>query len=191
MGHKILPSFATLSQNRQALYDVLNEEEDFVCVMVVGGYLDRCLAALLTQHLSPGGTTDRLLSSRGILGTFQARVDLCYCLGFIPKEAKQNMDLIGEIRNTFGHAYEVMNFDNEEIVLLCEKLRYTKPDAYVVLGGEPNPEGPFAHVRDPRSKFSIIASDLITRILLTCHVKALQQPGEKDGGAATPAHPDS
>jgi hypothetical protein len=182
MGHKPPPSLHSLSQNITALHEVLNEEQDFVCVLIVGGYLDRCLEAMLPRHLLPGSTSTRLLSSRGILGTFQARTDLCYCLRLISPEAKKNLDQIAEIRNKFGHAHEVIGFDDEEIASLCAKLRFPKVNQSVVLGGGPDPKGPFADVQHPRSRFSVVASLLISEILVSCHGMDMREPVPNAGG---------
>jgi len=81
-----IPKLEDLSQESQALYDVLNDESDLACVLIATSYLDQTLASLLERYFVEGNTSQRLLDPRGgVLGTFASRADLSYCLGLIPK----------------------------------------------------------------------------------------------------------
>jgi hypothetical protein len=153
--NKELPSVEALAsqESMDKLTQSLNEEPDMICVLVVGAYLDRYLAAMLGRHLRSGSTAENLLSHKGVLGSFQARVDVCYCLGLIEKYEKQNLDTIGQIRNTFGHSHTSLGFDDPAVAELCGKL--TLPL---------NPKGPYPKTIRPRGKLLVVAMFLITRL---------------------------
>jgi hypothetical protein len=128
MGHNNLPALESLSseESLKALIESTKNEPDLVLVLLVGNYLDGILEATLSKRLSPGNTAKRLLSHIGPLGTFQARIDLCYCLSLISKEAKKNLDAIGLIRNRFAHSHRLLTFDDVEIAAHCERLSWYK-----------------------------------------------------------------
>jgi hypothetical protein len=69
-----------LQSESRALYELLSDEPDFPAVVVSLAFVDQCLASLLKTLLIDGSTSEKLLSHRGTLGTFNARSDLAYCL---------------------------------------------------------------------------------------------------------------
>src|SRR5437899_3106263 len=84
------------------VYDVLNNESDLACVLIATSYLDNALATLLKRHLIESSVVNRVLESpRGPLSSFASRSDLAYCLGLISKGLRKNLEIIGQIRNTF------------------------------------------------------------------------------------------
>ena len=110
MMDKIL-KIEELSQETQALYDVLNNEMDMACILIATSYLDQILASLLEQYFVKSNTARNLLDSRGgVLGTFASRAGLSYCLGLIPKGLYQNLRVVGEIRNRLAHNYLLLDF---------------------------------------------------------------------------------
>src|SRR4051812_16820014 len=99
------PSIPELDAEIAALYKLLNTEDDFACVMVSHAFIDQCIASLLQKFLiDKSSTAASMLSHRGLLGSYSARCDLAYCLGLIPKGVFQNLEVLGDIRNAFGHS---------------------------------------------------------------------------------------
>jgi DNA-binding MltR family transcriptional regulator len=116
-----------------------------------------------------GGTAEKLLDEKGgILGNYQARADLAYCLGLIPKGAFQNLLLLGQIRNTFAHSHLNMDFHNPKIVPLCEKLVYPTVHEHVSVdasSGKKLKRSPFEETDTPRNRFVLVLVILFQRLL--------------------------
>jgi hypothetical protein len=83
--HPPIPEVESLSEESKQLYDVLNNESDLGCVLIVASYIDHALASLLKRHFIESRAVDKLLESpRGSISSFASRCDLAYCLGLIP-----------------------------------------------------------------------------------------------------------
>jgi hypothetical protein len=163
MASKTPPAIEQPSQDARALTDVVNSEPDFACVLITGSFLDQCLASLLRKFFVKCSTADGLLSFKGPLGTFASRVNLCYGLGLITKEMRQNLETIGEIRNLFGHSHLSLGFNDQDIKTLCGKLTF--PKVHIAVGGDGTPY--FTKITGARNRFSLIAFMLANRLLLT------------------------
>jgi DNA-binding MltR family transcriptional regulator len=48
---------------------------------------------------------------------------MAYCLGLISKDAFQEVDRLGLIRNTFAHSREKLDFANKTLAKMCEDLK--------------------------------------------------------------------
>ena len=124
-----------LSEEMQSLFDVINNESDLACVLIGASYLDQALAALLTQYFIESGSVSMLLDPpKGALSTYASRYTLAYCLGLIPKQIFQNLEVIGSIRNIFAHSHLHVKFTNPEVVELVDQLKYPTIDEYVIIG---------------------------------------------------------
>jgi DNA-binding MltR family transcriptional regulator len=166
-----IPAIEALSEKSQALYDVLNNEGDLSCVLISTSYLDQCLASLLERFLIKSSISKNLLDPRyGTLGTFSARVDLCYCLGLVPKGLFQNLRTLSEIRNSFAHSYLSLSFDDPKVAHLCKSFTFPKAIGKRVednTGKSYELVDPFEQFKDPRSRFTIIVSLMVNRLLVT------------------------
>jgi len=112
-----------LSKETDLLFDVLNEEEtDVALVVVAAAFLDASLAGLLATFMVDGNTTDRLLSPAGAIGGFQVRADLCYALGLVSKPHYQELCVVARIRNHFAHSHLKLSFTEVGVQELCEEL---------------------------------------------------------------------
>lgn len=115
----------SLSEDTQALYDVLNNEPDFSVVLISVAYIDACLAALLEKLFAQSSVSSKLLDPRsGALGSFSARSDACYVLGLVSKSIYQDLLVLAEIRNQFAHYHLLLDFAKPEIAESCLKLTY-------------------------------------------------------------------
>lgn len=100
----------------QKVYDVLNHESDIACVLIGTSYLSELLGSAIRTALRKGNTTENLLTpGKGILGSFKSRVDLAYCLNIISVEDRKDLDIIGNIRNSFAHLHLSFDFKDEEV----------------------------------------------------------------------------
>ncbi len=115
----------SLSQDMQAVYDVLNKESSLAAVLIGVNFLDQCLGSLLSHHFIKGSTSEALLDpNNGILGTFGSRMKLSYCLGIISKNDYNELQIMAETRNIFAHSHATVNFKTPAIVDLCDRLSY-------------------------------------------------------------------
>ncbi len=58
--------------------------------------------------------------------TFERRIIMCYLLGLIDKKMRDDLRIIGIIRNKFAHDKNLNSFDVEIISTYCKKLNYIK-----------------------------------------------------------------
>ena len=121
---KIKPvKFEQLSQNTQAVYDVLNHESDLACVLIGTNFLDQILVSLLENTFITSKVVQNLLHPvSGAIGAFSVRSDLSYCLDLIDKSQYQDLIKIATIRNQFAHSYLSLSFGSLEIQNLCNDL---------------------------------------------------------------------
>ncbi|MCI5168123.1 MAG: hypothetical protein D3903_19055 [Candidatus Electrothrix sp. GM3_4] len=112
-----------LSQNTQAVYDVLNHDSDLACILIGTNFLDQILASLLENTFITSQVVHNLLNPvSGAIGAFSVRSDLSYCLGLIDKPQYQDLIKIATIRNQFAHSYLSLSFGSPEIQNLCNDL---------------------------------------------------------------------
>ncbi len=153
-----------LSRQMRELAEVINHKPDMECVLIVGSFLDQCLAALLRRYFVKSETADNFLSfKKGNLGEFASRIKMCYCLGLITKEMLKNLETIGKIRNFFGHTHLSLDFSNSDIKKSCDELTF--PKIHEIVNGDGS--APFAQVHGSRNRFTTISFMLASRLLLT------------------------
>jgi DNA-binding MltR family transcriptional regulator len=122
----VLPA-ELLSADTQALYDVVNKEPDFSVVIVSCAYVDACLASILEKHLLQSAVSSKLLDARGgALGTFSARSDACYALGFVSKRIYQDLVVLAELRNEIAHHHLMLGFSAPNVAKACRSLKYAE-----------------------------------------------------------------
>ena len=63
------------------------------------------------------------LSPEQPLGTYGSGVKMIYCLGLIDKTVRDDLKLIGKIRNKFAHDLYA-SFEDEQINSWCRQLRW-------------------------------------------------------------------
>ena len=113
-----------LSTEVSELIRVLNKETDLNVMLIGGNFLDACAQSVLANSFIEGRTSDRMLSHTGALGTFSARISLCYILGIISKGLFQDLTKLAEIRNVVAHRHRLdLSFDTPEIAALCCEIK--------------------------------------------------------------------
>lgn len=169
MAREVQP-IEVLSRQSKIVHNVVNNESDIACVLILTSYLDQCVASLLNNFLiNKSNTVDKLLNPNGILGTFRARSELIYSLGLIPKSLFENLITIGQIRNRFAHSHLEVDFSNKNIIDLINSLQ-TPNIKFYVNTHEDKPtrislSNFFVFDSIPKNKFNIISIMMADRIL--------------------------
>jgi DNA-binding MltR family transcriptional regulator len=111
--------------NLWAFHNQFNFENNDRAIVIVGlSYIDDLLLKCLENFFpDKSKTVEKLLSHRGVLGNFNSKVELLYCLGFIDKIVKSDLDTLGEIRNKFAHKLKI-SFEDEEIINKCNSFKW-------------------------------------------------------------------
>lgn len=113
----------TLSEDARKAFKITEDASDIACALVISGFLDQCLGALLKAYFLRSDVADGVLrASSGFVADFDARAKLAYILGLIPKRLFQNLCLIGQVRNIFAHSHLGIKFEDEGIPGLCDDL---------------------------------------------------------------------
>lgn len=121
---KELKRYVDFEDAMLSFHEQFNYEENHRAVVISGvAFLEDALLHILENKLPSCSTAENLLGHRGALGNFSAKVDMIYCLGLFPKVIKQDLDIIGQIRNKFAHELDA-SFENEKIVELCAQLKW-------------------------------------------------------------------
>ena len=169
--HPTIPEVETLSEESKQLYDVLNNESDLGCVLIVASYIDHALASLLKRHFIESRAVDKLLEApRGSISTFASRCDLVYCLGLIPKSFYQNLETLGKIRNTFTHSYLPLRLADDNIApLISSHIPPTIQHTMTVEADNVNHTGPapMSLVGSTRERSNAIVVLMFNSLLLT------------------------
>jgi hypothetical protein len=127
----------------------LGRETDRGCALVAGAYLEDQLGQLLRAFfIDEPNAADGLLSGREPLASFSARIQACFCLGLISKEAYRDLNIIRKIRNEFAHHAFDVTFDAGAIADRCRELKYE----------------PFGSPLEPRAKFMRVCMGLAAHI---------------------------
>lgn len=92
----------------------LDAETDRGCALLAAAVVDDRLSELLRDvFVDDPAVVKKLLEDRGSLGNFSSRIDVCFCLGLLPRAARDDLHLVRRIRNDFAHAPRSMTFDSE------------------------------------------------------------------------------
>ncbi len=76
-------------------------------VLLGAARLDLALEKLLKATMNPHtGGEDNLFDPDRPLGTFSAKIALCYRLGLIDKQVEHALQMIRKVRNDFAHSFE-------------------------------------------------------------------------------------
>jgi hypothetical protein len=103
MAKPRLRSLDDILESQSTFYDAINHAEPLVTSVIVTSYLDHLLVVLVEKLTIGGSTITAMLNPvSGVLGSFAAKANLAYCLGAISVKTKNNLDLIGQIRNRFS-----------------------------------------------------------------------------------------
>ncbi len=101
-----------------------DEASDRAVAIVGPAFLDTLLEHILINFLiEDENEVEKLLQCDQPLGTYGNRIIFAYCLGLISKTIRDDLRLIGKIRNRFAHDLYA-SFDDEKIRLWCLSLKW-------------------------------------------------------------------
>ncbi|HEY0327726.1 MAG TPA: hypothetical protein VGC77_01400 [Rhodopseudomonas sp.] len=110
-----------------AFHNLFNEggTVDERAIAIVGAtFLDSSLEhSLVNFMVDDEKETKKLMGLDGAIGTFSNRVTAAYCLGLIPKTVRDDLRIVGKIRNRFAHQLEA-SFDQNPIRGWCLLLKW-------------------------------------------------------------------
>jgi DNA-binding MltR family transcriptional regulator len=116
MARKVI-SFEELSKTINTNFSAaLGGQSDLACALIATAFVENALLGLLGKFFIEGSTTvETLLKPGNALGDLSKCADISYVLGLINKPMMQNIKEIGNIRNTFAHSHEFINFEATEL----------------------------------------------------------------------------
>lgn len=168
-----------LSSETEKLYELLNTEPDFPCVLVLASFLDECLASLLEKRMVPCKASKDLLNGR--LSTLSARADIAMSMGLITLGMHENLKCIATIRNKFAHAHLGASFSDQPIADLCRQL--TLPHVHNYASNDPSHTDPWHLAREGRNRFVICGIMLANRLIISgldqVHIELRQKGWEQ------------
>lgn len=114
--------------NLESFHEQFNYQDNDRSVVIVGiafieDLLLYCLESFFPESKDRKSTVYRILNHSGVLGTYSAKIDMLYCLGFINKTVKTDLITLGEIRNLFAHKTTI-NFENENVKRKCLSFKW-------------------------------------------------------------------
>ena len=106
----------------QEALGVLRGESDRGAILVAVAVLDTVFTNRIEQLLGHGTTKarDRLLSRS--LSSFSAKVDLAFCVGIIPSQIYQDIQLLNKLRNRCAHDWGGFVVTDEVIATFIEPM---------------------------------------------------------------------
>ena len=101
-------------------------------IALVGAtFLDTTLEDILRNFLvDDEKEVTRLLEPDQVLGTYGSRTTVVYCLGLIPKIIRDDLRLVGKIRNRFAHDLNA-SFDDDPIRSWCLSLKWHETSMFM------------------------------------------------------------
>lgn len=101
-----------------------NSGDDRTIVIIGASFVDYVLEHILLAFLpNDEPEVEALLNPEQPLGTYGSRVRMIYCLGLIDKVIRDDLKLIGKIRNKFAHDLYA-SFEDDQIKSWCRQLQW-------------------------------------------------------------------
>lgn len=122
---KDLQRYFSSLENLQSFHMQFNFQDNDRAIVIVGmAYVEDLLSYCLENFFPANSSTvDKILSHKGFLGTFLSKVEMLYCLGFIDKVIKSDLEKLAEIRNLFAHKTTI-SFEDEKIKKNCSEFKW-------------------------------------------------------------------
>ena len=156
-----------LSKEVDKLYHVLNEEDDYPCIILSTSFLEQALGTLLASRMVKCEQTTSLLEPSGPLGMLGARANAAYCLELIPYKMWKNIDTIRKIRNDLAHSYFSKDFTDQSVRDLCMNLNLYNSTTVISIGSDNKDTLDSSLENDPRNRFTYVVVIMANIILLT------------------------
>lgn len=161
ISRDLIPDREKLRKESAYLYTVLNDESDLACALIAVSFLDNAIASRLKAYFIDSSIVPMLLNPpSGILSTFSSRYNLAYCVGLVSKNMRQNLEIIGSIRNEFAHSFEKRVFESDRIAELIKQISIFEEDI------QPIPDIPGEYVSKVEGIFTIPRNKFIVAVIL-------------------------
>ena len=99
----------------------LQAQNDRGQIIVGAAYIDDCLRTLLLAHfINNTKVADDLLNEHGPLGSFAAKIELCYLLHLVDKDERHDLHIIRKMRNEFAHLPKRLTFETKSVKNRCD-----------------------------------------------------------------------
>jgi hypothetical protein len=106
------------------VFNVQTPVNDRAIAIIGATFLDTQLEHMLINFLLDDEVeANKLLQPDRPLGTFSSRTTMAYCLGLIGRVIRDDLRLVGKIRNRFAHRLDA-DFESEPIRSWCWSLRF-------------------------------------------------------------------
>jgi DNA-binding MltR family transcriptional regulator len=113
--------------NPLKMWESERKESDRGYALVALDFIDSHLSELLKASM-----VDDVPRVKSILNSpiraIATRAKLAYCLGLIGEQTYELIEQIREIRNQFGHSFELLTFDSPDIAAMCKQIRIPEYD---------------------------------------------------------------
>jgi DNA-binding MltR family transcriptional regulator len=100
---------------------------DRALALMLGAILEQGIESAILSHLIPMDEKD----AHRFFGppdeaplTFDVKIRLAYALGVYGSDSKDDITLIRHIRNAFAHTKSYIDFLDNDIIEMCDHLRY-------------------------------------------------------------------
>lgn len=122
---KALERYFDLNQTLYQFSRLFQEETNERAAAIVGGaFLDTLLEHILVEFLvEDEKEVKQMLGPEQPLGTYGSRIRAVYCLGLIGAIIRDDLRLVGKIRNRFAHDLHA-SFEDEPIRSWCLSLKW-------------------------------------------------------------------
>lgn len=118
----------------------IEQQTDRGVAIIGGAYVDIVLREAITARLENlPDIMELLFENRGPLQDFGARIQMGLALSIYGRTAYEDLRIIKNVRNTFAHAAEAIDFGYPGIAEQCNKLWFAQKIGY---GKRPTPKAP-------------------------------------------------
>jgi hypothetical protein len=101
----------------------IEKGEDRTAAILGASYLqDRLTDAIKARLVTDNEVHSKLFKGYGPLSSFGAKIDLAYLMKIVPRELRDKLHIIRDVRNRFAHRLDVNSFDDQPISDKCIKL---------------------------------------------------------------------
>jgi hypothetical protein len=148
------------------LAEEIHNAPDRICAVLAVAFLEEKLtAAVKSRLLKDDDTLKKLFKPSGPLGPYATKTELAYLLKLFSMQTRNDLLVLGEIRNSFAHWTKLIDFGSRDIRPKCEALTlYTR-----VFGHKDDRKKPFDRrmARDEFIETVSIAANLCHSVVAT------------------------
>lgn len=158
--HATMNRTPVASLDLRKFLETLREESDRGCAILACSFLDASLEDCFRAKFI-ADAPERLFGPGGPLGTFAARIELAFALGWISMAERCDLLLIRDIGDEFTHDADFsLTFEAGAIADRCFAMQQSRELFEASDAGEDRPSLPWLHesYADPRLRFEITVS---------------------------------